>query len=521
MACFNVANLQLGRAVHRQKEMAVRMGLGAGRSRLARQLIVENTALFIAGAAASLVFGYLGSTWIARSIPVNLRQYLPNQADLSIDSRALLYTLAVGAVTGLVFGLAAALNCRGIDVSRGLKEGVFPAAGGRIRSTLVIAEVSLALVVLVAAGLLVNGLLRMRAAPPGFEPHGLFTAGVRLVHPRTGSDTASGPAFFQAVIDRLRATPGVIDAAASTQLPFSGDEQATNYTTDADPVPGRAAIRSARLSVVTPRYFSVLGIPVLRGRGLSERDRAGSPDVVLVNQAFAKTEWPGQDPVGQKLRIGFSFQRTVTVVGMVRDTQGQNETDLPAPEFYMSFLQAPPSGMALVVRARYAAWNASAEIRRAVAAADPAQAVSEIMSMEELMTMQRANWVIIGQITACFAAIALFLAGIGIYGVMAYSVNARRREFGVRMALGAASSNVVSLVVRQGLRLALIGLLIGLAGAAAVTRLMAFMLYHVSPGDFPTFALTSLLLIAVAAVACYVPARRAARSDPARVLRYE
>lgn len=520
MACFNVANLQLGRAFHRQKEMAVRLGIGAGRARLVRQMLTENVALFVTGAAASVVFGYAGAAWITHAIPSWVRQFLPNQGDLSMDGRALLYTLAVGAFTGLLFGFAPALSCRSLDVNRGLKEGVFRAAGGRFRNILVVAEISLALVVLVASGLLVNGLLRMRAAQPGFEPHGVVIASI-APKPRPGAESISVPAFFEAVIARLRATPGVIDAAASTQVPFSGDDSTVNYTATPGPVPAHADIHGAQFGVVTPDYFRVLGIPLLRGRVFSELDRAGVPDAAIVNQTFAHIEWPGQDALGQRFRIGANLQRVLTVVGLVQDTQGQNDQDIAVPQFYMSYRQAPPRAMSLVVRASSPAWNASAQIRRAVAAVDAAQAVSDVDTMEQIMASERAQFIIVGQITACFAAIALFLAGIGIYGVMAYSVNARRREFGIRMALGAARGNILTLVVRQGFRLALAGIVIGLAAASGITRLMAFMLYHVKPDDFPTFALTSVLLAAVAVLACYIPARRAASADPARVLRYE
>jgi putative ABC transport system permease protein len=343
--------------------------------------------------------------------------------------------------------------------------------------------------------------------------------------PRPGAESISVPAFFEAVIARLRATPGVVDAAASTQVPFSGDDNIVNYTATPGPVPAHADIHAdihgARFAVVTPDYFRVLGIPLLRGRILSELDRAGVPDAAIVNQAFAHIEWPGQDPLGQRIRVGATFQRVLTVVGLVQDTQGQNDQDIAVPEFFMSYRQSPPRAMSLVVRAASPAWNASAEIRRAVAAVDAAQAVSDVDTMEQIMASERAQFIIVGQITTCFAAIALFRAGIGIYGVMAYSVNARRREFGIRLALGAARGNILALVVRQGFRLALAGIVIGVAAASGITRLMAFMLYHVKPDDFPTFALTSVLLAAVAVLACYIPARRAARADPARVLRYE
>jgi putative ABC transport system permease protein len=304
-------------------------------------------------------------------------------------------------------------------------------------------------------------------------------------------------------------------------IPFSGDDSTAPYTADAGPVTLQAEVHSAQFAGITPDYFRVLGIPLLRGRSFSELDRVGAPDVAVVNQAFARTEWPGKNPLGQTIRIGPNFQRVLTVIGVVGDTLGQNETDTAVPEIYMSYLQSPPRFMTLLVRAASSSWSASAEIRRAVGAVDPAQAVSAVDTMDQIMAAQRAQYVIVGQITACFAAISLFLAGIGIYGVMAYSVNARRREFGVRMALGAPPGDIVSLVVGQGLRMALAGIVIGLAAAAGITRLMAFMLYRVKPGDFPTFALASFLLALVAVLACYIPARRAAAADPARVLRYE
>jgi putative ABC transport system permease protein len=375
--------------------------------------------------------------------------------------------------------------------------------------------------VLVASGLLVNGLLRMNATQTGFEPRGLSTAIVVIARPRPGVESISTPTFFETAVARLSETPGVTGAAASSQLPFSGDDRAAIYTTAPAPAPAPADIHGARFTAVTPDYFRVLGIPLLRGRYLAPSDRSGVADVAVVNQAFARIEWPGRDPLGQHIRVGPTYQRVITVVGLVKDTQGQNERDIPRPEFYMTCRQSPARIMTLVARAAAPDWNASAAFRRAVAAADAAQAVSDVETMEQMMASERAPYIIVGQITACFAAIALFLAGIGIYGVMAYSVNSRRREFGIRMALGAARGSVVSLVVRQGFRLALAGLVIGLAGAFAVTRLMAFMLYQVEPHDFPTFALTSILLAAVAALACYIPARRAADADPARVLRYE
>jgi putative ABC transport system permease protein len=515
IACFNVANLQLGRSISRQKEIAVRLGIGAGRGRLTRQLVTENIALFLAGAIAS-VFVAIGFTrWLADAIPPIVRQYLPHRADLSVDSRALLYTLLVGSVTGLVFGLAPALECRSFDINRSLKEGAARAFGGRIRNGLIIAEIALAMLVLVSAGLLVKGIVRMHVGALGFDPRGVTTA---TIFTTNYSPAKSRVAFYEDVVKRLAATPGIESAAAATQVPYFDADDSFRYRILGAPA---AATRVAYFSVTSPTYFRTFRIPLLRGRTFSEADRVDEPFVAVINQTMANLEWPGRNPVGERFALGPDFKRVFTVAGVAGDTRGQNGLDNATPQIYASQWQFQAPGMTILARSQSPDRSVAAEIRRAVNASDPSQAVAVAMTMDQVMTAQRSQFTVAGQLTACFAAVALLLAGLGIYGVTAYAVNARRREFGIRIALGAARGDVVAMVLRGGLALTMIGLAIGVATGLAATRFLVSLLYHVKPDDAATFVSTGVMLAVVALFACYLPARRAAQADPSHILREE
>jgi putative ABC transport system permease protein len=520
IACFNVANLVVGRAIGRQKEMAVRLGIGASRLRIMRQLLTENLALFIAAGAVSVLIAMWGVRWIANAIPPEVRPFLRYSGRLSVNAPVLLYTFLIAAAAGIVFGFAPALHCWRLDVNHGLKAGGARSAvgGSRLKSGLVIGEVALALVVLVSSGLLVRGLVRMHQSDPGFDTTRLTTAGIVLSDSRY-ADNQRVTAFYTDVLQRLSAAPGVRAAAAATLVPYDGNSTLTRYAAnDADALPA-APQRLVRFTIVAGDYLGALRLPLLRGRAFTLQDRDGAPSVGIVNYAFAQQEWPGFDPIGRRVRYANALGREFTVVGVVRNVEGQNENDRIVPEIFLPYTQLPTRGMILLVRSD--SNDPGAAVRQSVRAVDPAQAVAKMASMNQLMTSQRAQFVITGQVTGCFAALALFLAGLGIYAVMAYSVAARRREFGIRMALGASGGKVVSMVIRQGLKLASLGVVIGLGVAFGVTQLMVFMLYHVSPTDFPTFALTSCLLAVTSVFACYIPARRASRTDPSRALRYE
>ena len=524
IACGNVANLIVGRAVGRQREMAVRIALGAGRARVLRQLLTENLLLFLFAAALSVGLSKWGVNWIAQSIPVEFRAYLPDMGRLNVDLAVLIYTLGIGVLTGLLFGFAPAFRCWRVDANRGLKESTSrlstSAGGGRLRNCLIVSEVSLALVVLVASGLLVKGLVRMYSSDPGFNPHGLLTARVMLSDAKY-ADLRRADALFTDALQNMRALPGVISAGAAAFIPYSGSDGHTYYAVDGRPAPAPGRIPFVSLNRVTPDYFSATGIALLQGRVFTDKDTADSAPVMIINQTTARRNWPHQDPVGRSIRWGAKLDRVSTVVGVVRDTKGFSDTDILEAQAFIPEHQQPSRGAMFVIRTASAGRAIARDIERAVAAVDKDQPVTRIRFMEELMAERQAPFRIVGQVTALFSALTLFLAALGIYGVLAYSVAARRQEFGIRMALGAARRDLLGLVVGQGLKLAVAGLAIGLLAALAVTRFMASILYQVSPTDTATFLLISALLLLVAGLASYLPARRASNLDPTRALRYE
>jgi putative ABC transport system permease protein len=372
------------------------------------------------------------------------------------------------------------------------------------------------MLVLVSAGLLGKGMMRMYGDTLGFDPHSLTTAGVftsnyRLGRPRT--------AFFDQVVATLETTPGVDSAGAATQVPFLDGGDAFRYRLAE--APSSAPTRFALFCAATPGYFRAIRLPLLRGRTFSDADSADAPLAAVVNEALASREWPGQDPLGRQVALGPDFKRVFTVVGVVADTHGEQFSGNVPPEIYVYHHQFSSPVMTLVARSATEGGDIASDIRRAVNAADPTQAVNLVMTMDQAMMTRRAPYAIVSQITACFAAVALLLGAIGIYGVTAYAANARRREFGIRMALGAGRGSIIGLVARRGAALAAIGLASGAAAAFGATRFLTSMLYHVRPTDSATFAWTSVFLAAVTLIACYLPARRAADADPALILRDE
>jgi putative ABC transport system permease protein len=522
LACSNVANLVVGRAVGRQREMAVRLAIGAGRGRLLRQIITENLVLFLMAAVLSVLFANWGVRWIAQAIPAEFRGYLPNSAVLKVDAPTLLYTFGIALVTGLLFGIAPAIQCGRIDVNNVLKENTSRlSAGGRtalFKNCLIVFETSLALVVLVAAGLLVKGLVKMHERDLGFNPNGLVTARVALSN---SSDPKRVEAFKDNVLQRVSALPGIRMAAMGNCIPYGGNVSSTVYAIEGRFIPAPADRPFMLLDSVSPSYFSTMGIPLLRGRVFSEQDRPDSLAVAVINQAMQRRQFPGQDPIGHRILWSASLDRFVTIVGVVKDTAGQDDNDHLLPQIYFSYQQFSTREMTLVLRTDSVLEDVASSIRSAIREVDPSQAVSRVATMPALMAERRAPYIIVGQVSSFFAALSLFLAALGIYGVMAYSVAARKQEFGIRLALGAARRDLVTLVLGQGLKLTAIGLAVGLGAAFGVTRLMSTILYQVSPTDAATFTLFSLLLLGVAGIACYLPALRASRIQPTRALRSE
>jgi putative ABC transport system permease protein len=524
IACSNVANLIVGRAVGRQREMAVRLAIGAGRGRLLRQLLTENLVLFLMAGALSVLFAMWGIRWIAESIPPNVRNYLPNFGLLHVDPSTLLYTLGIALVSGLLFGFAPAFHCWRIDVNHGLKEsGSRLSAGGhtsRLKDCLIVLEMSLTLVVLIASGLLVKGLVKMYHTEVGIRPQALITARVTLSDAKY-ADMKRSRAFFRALLEQVRLLPEVQSAATGAFVAYTGNNGTARYAIDGQPPRAPQDLAVMQFDAVTPDYFSTMGIPLLQGRVFSEQDRGDSLPVAVINQTMAQRNWPGQDPLGKRIRWGSKLDATLTVVGVVKDTGGIDETELPQPETFVPADLYAARGMTLVVRTRSESMDVSAGIRRAVQAVDKGQAVLRIEPMVQLMAERRAQFTVVGQVSSFFAVLSLFLAAMGIYGVMAYSVAARKQEFGIRLALGAGRGDLAGLVLGQGMKLTVLGLGIGLVGAFAVTRLMSSILYQVSPTDVPTFTAISVLLLAVAGIACYLPARRASSIEPTRALRNE
>ena len=524
IACGNVANLVVGRAVSRQKEMAIRIAMGAGRARVLRQLLTENLVLFVAAAGLSVGIAVWGVNWIAESIPFRLRAYLPAGGQLKVDLPVLLYTLGIGILTGVLFGFFPAFHCRRLDVNDALKESTSRvstgASGARLKSVLIVLEVALSMVVLIASGLLIKGLLRMYESDPGFAPAGIMTAGVLLPESKY-SDLKRADAFYTDVLQQIRRLPGVRSAGAASIVPYSGNNSDTYYAIDGRPTPPSGELPFMEITIATPDYFRAMGIRTLRGRVFSEQDTASAPAVMVINQTMARRNWPGEDPVGRRVRYGVALGRIATVVGVVNDTAGITEMDIPLPQAFIPDRQNPARNLTLVVRSDTGLLIPPSALRRAVRAVDNGQPLWEIRPMEDLMAEQQAPFRIVAQVTMFFSALSLFLAALGIYGVVAYSVSARGQEFGIRMALGAARRNLMSLVLGQGLKLAITGLLIGLLAAFAVTRLMRSILYQVSPTDAATFVSISALLLMVTLLASYLPARRASKVDPTRALHYE
>ena len=523
IACTNVANLMFGRAAGRQREMALRLAIGAGRLRLMRQLLTENLILFLLGATFGILLAVWGLQWLVNSIPADLLYYLPKAGKLTIDSQVLLYTLTVAVMTGLVFGFAPAFHCVRVTVSDRLKESARASAShgsGRLRKALVVFEIALALLVLIATGLLTKSMIRMYRVDPGFDNKNLITARISLSKLKY-SEKGRSDEFYRDVLERIRRVPSVKAAAASQFIPFGNSNSMSGYFVEGRRAPKPGEVPLTEFSPITPDYLRALGLPVIRGRFFNEQDQADSPPVLIINHTMAHREWPGEDAIGKRIRFGRNAARIWTIVGIVPDVKLSDLKDPPEAQIYMPFHQSPGLSMFLVIRSAAGLPEISGDIRKAVAAVDRSQPVYDMATMEQRIVVEHMPDVIMVRMMTLFGMISLFLAAIGIYGVISYSVDTRRQEIGVRMALGARTRHVLSLVLSQGLRLTTLGLAIGLAGAIAATRLLGFLLFQVSPLDLATFATVSGVLGVVALVACYLPARRAAKLDPVVTLRYE
>jgi len=521
IACANVANLLLVRASTRQREMALRAALGAGPWRVMRQLLTESWLLAAIGGLAGALLALWGTHIIKASTALNI----PRLDETSLDVRVLGFTLIVSLLTGLIFGLAPAWQASKLDLNETLKEGGRSGGSGvrrGLRGVLVVGEVALALALLVGAGLMIRSFAHLQNAPLGFAPENVLTMQISLPTSKYGKDASVN--FFDQLLERLRAVPGVTAAAAVTQPPLSGSYGWANEVT----LEGRAAAPSdVRLSAatfaVTPHYFQTMGIPLLQGRDFTEQDRGQfgqAPLTLIVNEAFARRFWPNENAIGKRFRPGASnpFGTVVGVVGNVRNFSLENEG---GPAFYFPYGYIGMPGLVVTVRTVAPPETMTAALRAQVHALDHELPVYNVRAMEQIVSNAAGQPRFQTLLLGLFSAVALLLAAIGIYGVMAYAVTQRTHEIGVRMALGAQARDVRTLVVRQGIRLALIGVVLGLALAFGLTRFLRGLLYQVSTTDALTFVLIPLLLVGVTLLACYVPARRATKIDPLAALRHE
>jgi putative ABC transport system permease protein len=527
IACVNVANLVLGRATARWKEIALRSALGASRWSLIRLLLTESVLLGLLGGVLGLLLAAYGIDALTKINP----DAIPNRQPITMDGFVIAFTFAMSLVTGVLFGLVPAWQATGTDLNRALREDSRTATGaGRlklIRSGLVVAEIGLSLVLLIGAGLLLQSFWKLLHVNPGFRAENVVTGSVNL--PRVRYPEARQRAdFFRRTLDEMRALPGVESAAAVTSLPFSGSRGNSSFTIDGRPVPPDSNGPSADRHTASPGYFQAMGIPLLEGRDFSDTDDPTHPGVVIINETAAKQFWPDEDPIGKHITIGTPdevalYGKPVSreIIGIIGNVKHQELNGDFQPEMYFPAWQVPAEGMALVVRGQAAAENLINGMRNAVQSVDKDQPLRRTRLLESSIAQSVAPQRFVTMLLMLFAGIALLLAAVGIYGVMSYTVAQRTHEIGIRIALGAQTGDVLRLVVGQGMLLAVIGLATGLIAALALTRLMQTLLFNVSASDPITFVAIALLLAGVALLACYLPARRAAKVDPMAALRYE
>ena len=524
MACANTANLLLARAAARQPEMAVRAALGAGRGRLMRQLLTESAVLALLGGAAGLVVAALLISALLALMPPEIASAFRSAA-VRVDTSVLAFSLLLSLATSVVFGIAPALLAASVSAGDGLRRDVRAASPGagrrRVRRLLVTAEVAVAFVLLVGAGLLVRSFLRLTALDPGFRAPQVVTVALELKREEYPAEAAQ-LAFFERLLERARALPGVEWAAAGDSLPlkpFSMMMIGGAGDGGSPAPPGRGA--ELAVCAVTPDYFRALGITVRRGRPFLARDRTGSPEVAIVNETLARRLWGTADPIGRTLRLARGEGAGPTVIGVVADVRHEGLEAPPRGVAYRPFAQDPRSFAFVAVRAPVDPGGLVAALRREVASLDRGLAVHDVATMDgrlaEAMAPRRFNTLLLG----AFGLVALLLSAVGLYGVMAHAVTERTREIGIRIAVGAAPAQVRALVLRQGLAMAAGGAIVGAGAALAGSRALEGALYGVGTTDAATFAAVPLILLAVSAIACDLPARRATRVDPAVALRAE
>jgi len=516
IACANVANLLLSRGIARRREFAVRAALGAGRMRLMTQLVTESTLLASAGGVLGLAVAHWAIAAIVRSAAI------PRAHGITLDARVLAFTAALSILTGIVFGLAPAFASSSLDLNSALKEtgGMMEASAvkSRLRSSLVVAEIALSVVLLAGAGLLIKSLWLLGRVSPGFNPKSVL--GVRLSLPDLKyPEGIERAAVFKRVIERLEAVPGVASVGGVNDLPFSGSETSSTFDIEGMPLRSADEIRQADRRDISPGYFKAMGIPLLKGREFSDQDSAGSPNVAIINQDLARKYWPTSDPLGQRIKL---YDKDWEIVGIVGDVKLLDLAAQDKPELYLPCAQSgSPPWMFFAIRSRIQTEALIASVRNAVRDVVPDEPLYSVRTMEERVEASTAPRRLNALLLGVFAALALLLSAVGTYGVIAYSVAQRTRELGIRMALGAERADVLRMVTHEGLALAGVGVALGVAAALGLTQFLASLLFSVRPADPLTFISVSVLLVAVALISSYIPARRATKVDPMVTLRYE
>jgi len=519
IACANVANLLLTKSVGRQREIAIRLAVGAGARRLVRQLLTESVVLFLLGGVAGLAVGMAALRLLLRAAPTG---YIPEVISVHLDSRVFGFTFLVAFVTGTLAGLIPALHATRVSFSEMLKESgsAVAASHGLARGLLTVGEIAIALVMLVGAGLATRSLVRLLGVQLGFDPRQVVAGRISLPDSRYPKEPQQ-KAFFRNLLDRVQALPGVVSAGAASELPLEGG---SNGAVVIEGQPAPKDIWSSPLvesCTVTPNYFRTMRIPLLGGRDVAETDTPEAPLVAVINETMAHRFWPHQDAVGKRFKQNYPDSKWITVIGVVGDVREFGLAEPAIPEAYYPESQSTSSELVLVVRTASDPQAQVAAIRNAVHGLDKGLPWYGVQTLSEMVSDSSREKRFVALLLALFAAVALALASVGIYGVVSYSVSQRTREIGIRMAFGAEVRNVLGMVLREGLRLVIAGVAVGLLGAWALSRYLTSILYAVRATDLATYILAALLMTAVALVAALVPARRATKVDPMVALRYE
>ncbi|HYY56581.1 MAG TPA: ABC transporter permease [Pyrinomonadaceae bacterium] len=521
IACANVANLMLARSASRQREMAIRTALGAGRGRMVRQLLTESVLLALVGGGLGLLLAAWGVDMLVALSPQNLI----GAETVGLNLPVLAFTLVVSLLTGILFGLAPALEASKLNLSETLNEagksGMGSPRSRRLRNAFVVAEIALALVLLVGAGLMIKSFMRLQAVDPGFDPGNLLTMRVLLPRAKYPEDSQR-VSFFRQAVERMKALPGVSSVGTIDALPFASIGSATDFKIEGKPAPAPGEEPDTDVRVTDENYFRTMSIPVLSGRTFTEQEAAEERHVAVINEALARKYFAGENPVGKRIIVNMKLPPVPTeIIGIVGDAKyGKLEGETRAM-VYWPHPELAGSSMTIVVRTEGDPLRLAAAAGREIQAIDKDQPIADVRTMQSWLSESVSRTRFGTLLLATFAAIALLLSAVGIYGVMSYSVTQRTQEIGIRMALGAQRSDVMKMVLGQGMGLTLAGVALGLSASFALTRVMASLLFGISATDPSTFALISLLLVGVAFLASYVPARKATRVDPMIALRYE